>query len=959
MVILTAIRQSPAYLYIKTYCICALVTLFQASPVSSRLPRVGETLQLSKYRIVNTRLGPRIFPVDRDDAPGREPQSLAQVAKQLVISPELAGPWASQSRVREIVRRWYHRAVDLAQLKRLLRRDDADVRAYPELNWDATVRRSSALHAEERRFTELRKHRISSNGRNSLHGFLRLPKDHKVDPRDVPLVALGGSGGGYRAMYGLTSFISASKKLGLWDCITWVAGVSGSCWTIAAYYTIAYHDVSRLTQHYLSMAREVAHPMSIYALNTVARSSRGVYFLIGPLVRKARNGIIGLGMMDLYATLTTTYQFISREPRARLSRATFQWSKVWSRSGLDRGAEPMPILTAVRRAPKDSAGVKPHGDSSISKGHPPKRALTQHQTHASDAIASARPQPARRAEESPNFFQWFEISPLEIGSPEAHGYIPTWSWGRTFAAGRSIGRAPEQSLSLLLGQCTSAPAGPLTAYISALLASMPKGTAMSRLLLLLNNFARMKRWERLWGNPIRAGHDPNPFYGSNAAFPSDMQSSSQVQVVGVGVSSVDPDRLDRMAKRQRPGSGDPDKRLWRLAKRILGGEELEQVTGLLAGVGHAEGRRKRFQFLLSVTWAAKMAVHKALHPQYAVSWHDLVMPASFISPNAHLDQSIRASHVGFSEDWLSQHGARDVPSVRLNMSHDGGRFIANAVAECGLGFRRQPPGANRDQLSTAASHPAADALGAGAGVICQDVMGPDVRQFHHTPAPPNAVADNDSHASRARPWESQGRVRLMDSGMSNNLPNHILARPERGTDVILAFDTSSDVQTGSALQRIQNWADDCNLELEERTEQFHPSQARYCRDADSDAVETPAQAIESQFLGQYTRVFRGLRDTGEELFLIYCPLLPNGSNPGFDPATAPFSTSYNLIWTPAQIKTLSTTAEANLTDYSIDVIRQVMQTVYMAKRERRLATERSGTGGDQAGTHDARQLHSA
>src|SRR6185437_6607115 len=94
-------------------------------------------------------------------------------------------------------------------------------------------------------------------------------------------------------------------------------------------------------------------------------------------------------------------------------------------------------------------------------------------------------------------------------------YIPAWSWGRSFDSGHSVGRPPEQSLALILGQCTSAPAGPLTGYLSALLASLPKGTIMSRLLLLLNNFVRMKKWERLWGNPIRAGHDPNPFYGHN------------------------------------------------------------------------------------------------------------------------------------------------------------------------------------------------------------------------------------------------------------------------------------------------------------------------------------------------------------------------------------------------------------------------------------------------------------
>ncbi len=115
-----------------------------------------------------------------------------------------------------------------------------------------------------------------------------------------------------------------------------------------------------------AVASELAHPMSVHALDTVARSSRGVYFLLGP-DRKAQAGIVGLGIMDLYATLTTTYQFLSREPRARLSRASFQFSKVWSRSGVSTAAEPMPIFTAVRVAPQDAPGVRPHTDSSLSK----------------------------------------------------------------------------------------------------------------------------------------------------------------------------------------------------------------------------------------------------------------------------------------------------------------------------------------------------------------------------------------------------------------------------------------------------------------------------------------------------------------------------------------------------------------------------------------------------------------
>ncbi|KAH8890377.1 FabD/lysophospholipase-like protein [Thozetella sp. PMI_491] len=727
------VRRSPAYLYLKAYCLCALVTLFKATPVSSRLPRIGERLQLHRYRIVNTRLGPRIVPVEHDP-PGRRgggggaklpPGNTQPKAEHLVISRELVGAWARQSHPRVVLQRWWQRAVDLAQVKARLLEDEKDTRTYPEVEWDAVVRRSPDIHPEERRFIELRRLKISSSGANSLHSFLQLPDGLEVDPRDVPLIALGGSGGGYRAMYGYAAVMSASKELGLWDCLTWTAGVSGSCWTLAAYYTLASHDISRLTKHYLEVADERAHPISVQALDTVARSSKGVYFLIGPLVRKAQNGIIGLGIMDLYATLTTTYQFLSRKPRARLSRATFQFSKVWSRSGIDKGEEPMPILTAVRRAPKDGSGVKPHKDSSNTKGVPPGRALAQHQTGVSGLIPqSSRAKEQRETREvldsslANGFFQWFEISPLEVGSPDVNAYVPTWSWGRTFASGRSFGRPPEQSLALLLGQCTNAPAGPLTGYIATLLASLPQGTFMSRVLLLVNEFLRMKRWERLWFNPIRAGHDPNPFYGLN------------------------------------------------------------------------------------------------YHP--------------------------------------------------------------------------------RD---------------------CTDDSQPR--------------------------WESQGRVRLMDSGMSNNLPNHVLARPERAADVIIAFDASSDVRSGSAIRRIQNWADDCGIKAEEVTDCFASPKSQFQTDEVISGEETSAAAIEAQFLGKYARVFRGRREDGREIYLIYCPLLPNGVNPDFDPSTASFSSSYNLVWTPGQIKTLFSTAEANISMYAANTIRRVVRKVYLANKERREELESS------------------
>ncbi len=89
-----------------------------------------------------------------------------------------------------------------------------------------------------------------------------------------------------------------------------------------------------------------------------------------------------------------------------------------------------------------------------------------------------------------------------------------------------------------------------------------------------------------------------------------------------------------------------------------------------------------------------------------------------------------------------------------------------------------------------------------------------------TPLTESATKSDDIDTSAS--WESQGRIRLMDSGMSNNLPNHVLVRKERSADIIIAFDASSDVQAGSAMRRIHNFADDCQITLVDSTHLFDP-----------------------------------------------------------------------------------------------------------------------------------------
>ncbi len=46
--------------------------------------------------------------------------------------------------------------------------------------------------------------------------------------------------------------------------------------------------------------------------------------------------------------------------------------------------------------------------------------------------------------------------------------------------------------------------------------------------------------------------------------------------------------------------------------------------------------------------------------------------------------------------------------------------------------------------------------------------------------------------------------------------------------------------------------------------------------------------------------------------MVYLPLLPNAVQPDYDPATAAFSSSYNLKWTGDQVRTIQRTGKADL-----------------------------------------------
>ncbi|KAK1160426.1 cytosolic phospholipase A2 zeta-like [Acipenser oxyrinchus oxyrinchus] len=86
------------------------------------------------------------------------------------------------------------------------------------------VRLRSSLCQEETHFLELRRPLVAQ----ALKKALGLKKD--LDPKQVPVVAVLGSGGGTRAMTSLYGSLLGLQDLGMLDCVTYLSGVSGSTW---------------------------------------------------------------------------------------------------------------------------------------------------------------------------------------------------------------------------------------------------------------------------------------------------------------------------------------------------------------------------------------------------------------------------------------------------------------------------------------------------------------------------------------------------------------------------------------------------------------------------------------------------------------------------------------------------------------------------------------------------------
>lgn len=314
-----------------------------------------------------------------------------------------------------------------------------DAEINPEITRRAEVRVGLELCREERDFQSNRRRAVTK----ALASYLNL-NEKDVHPDDVPVIAMCSSGGGLRALVAGTGSYLAAKQAGLWDCVMYTAGVSGTCWLQTLYYSsLGAQNFSQMVDHLKKrIGVHIAFPPDVMNLLTTVPTNK---YLLRGLVEKLK-GDPGsdFGFVDIYGLLLSSRLLVPNRKASLDDRDLKLSNQTYT---VDSGANPLPIYSAVRH---EIPVPENHGDNNrVEEGHDGDK--------------------MKEKAKQETWFQWFEFTPYEFSCEELGAGIPIWSLGRHFRDGLDVPLSedrfvPELRVSTLMGIWGSAFCATLAHY---------------------------------------------------------------------------------------------------------------------------------------------------------------------------------------------------------------------------------------------------------------------------------------------------------------------------------------------------------------------------------------------------------------------------------------------------------------------------------------------------------------
>ncbi|KAJ2573618.1 hypothetical protein GGH95_004041, partial [Coemansia sp. RSA 1836] len=382
-----------------------------------------------------------------------------------------------------------------------------DLETHPELLQSASVRTGAGLCGQELDFQRQRAERM----RKDFAQFIGVAAA-TVDERDIPVIGVAGSGGGFRAMVSTVGSYRAMYQAGLLQCIMYDAAVSGSSWAVGALHTYGNGDPHKVlgnlrlampssvfsTANLMafvsengSIAQRVFADMAARYLLSAAESDDDTRVDDTPAVaegdsigsvsrQQERESVVGMALNEVVRR---------GQHLAKAVLPEYFWSS--------RSAEPAPaampattndLLLVAKNALK-SMSVPPVSVVELYGALLFKQLIVQHaadedgQVHLTldprwTKLSAQRAAVDRGLQPMPLYtavrhfigsndnsteqaagdhkYQWFEFSPYEVGSIDHGAWIPAWAFGRPMKDGKEQYRVGEVHFGSILGTVASA-----------------------------------------------------------------------------------------------------------------------------------------------------------------------------------------------------------------------------------------------------------------------------------------------------------------------------------------------------------------------------------------------------------------------------------------------------------------------------------------------------------------------
>ncbi|XP_042300911.1 cytosolic phospholipase A2 zeta [Sceloporus undulatus] len=259
-----------------------------------------------------------------------------------------------------------------------------DLRVKAEqITGDLDIRLGFDLCKEEQGFLEKRKNVVSQ----ALKKTLKLREDPDKD--EVPVVAVLGSGGGIRALTSFYGSLLGLQQLNLLDCITYLAGISGTTWCMSMLYQDSEWSCKDLRGAVIN-ARD-----KISSSKVAGFSSERLKYYFQELSAMENAGR-KVSFTDLWG-LIVEYFLQQKVDQSKLSD---------QQNAVKRAQNPYPIYAAVNVRPNIS------GD---------------------------------------DFAEWCEFTPFEVGFRKYGAFVRTEDFDSEFFMGRLIKKHPEPRICYLQG----------------------------------------------------------------------------------------------------------------------------------------------------------------------------------------------------------------------------------------------------------------------------------------------------------------------------------------------------------------------------------------------------------------------------------------------------------------------------------------------------------------------------